>query len=132
MKKRIPSIVMYVMNLVLFFVPWLTVGEKKCNLLQFVFKIFREGLDNLILGAGMPQEYVELYKAGIIINLVVFSIFLVVDVIYIILMIRGRESRLNLINVIVILGYVAFDTSGISLSIIQHFITNLFIHSHAD
>ena len=120
MKKRIPSIVMYAMNLIMYFVPWLTVGEKKCNLFQFMVKVVREGLDNLILAAGMPQDYVELYKAGIIINLVVFIIFAIVDVIYIVLMVRGKKTRLNLINVIVILAYVAFDTSGISIGMFAY------------
>ena len=120
MKKRIPSIVMYAMNLIMYFIPWLTVGEKKCNLFQFMVKVVREGLYNLILAAGMPQDYVELYKAGIIINLVVFIIFAIVDVIYIVLMVRGKKTRLNLINVIVILAYVAFDTSGISMGMFAY------------
>ena len=120
MKKRIPSIVMYVMNLLIFFIPWLTVGEEKYNLIQFVVKAFREGLDSLIMANGLMYGEVELYQAGIIFNLVLFSVSALIDVIYIIKMIRGKRSRLNLINVLVMITFVIFDASGISIGMFAY------------
>ena len=120
MKKRIPSIVMYVMNLLIFFIPWLTVGGEKYNLIQFVVKAFREGLDSVIMANGLMYGEVELYQAGIIFNLVLFSVSALIDVIYIIRMIRGKRSRLNLINVLVMITFVIFDASGISIGMFAY------------
>jgi len=120
MKKRIPSIVMYVMNLILFFVPWLTAGEEKCNLIQFVMKISKEGLANLIMANGLMYGEVEQFKFGITFELVVFAISAVIDVIYIMKMIRGKKSRLNLVNVLVMITFVIFDASGISIGLFAY------------
>lgn len=120
MKKRIPSIVMYVMKLLLFFIPWLTVGEEKYNLIQFVMKMFRDGLENLIMTNGLTYGEVDQFKLGITFALVLFFISAIVDVIYIIKTIRGKKSRLNLFNVVLMITLVIFDTSGVSMWIFTY------------
>ena len=115
MKKRIPSIVMYMMNLLIFFIPWLTVGEEKYNLVQFVMKMFKEGLENLIMTNGLTYGEVNQFKLGITFALVLFFISAIVDVIYIIKTICGKRSRLNLLNVLLMITLVIFDTSGVSM-----------------
>ena len=120
MKKRIPSIVMYVMKLLLFFIPWLTVGEEKYNLIQFVMKMFRDGLENLIMTNGLTYGEVDQFKLGITLALVLFFISAIVDVICIIKTIRGKKSRLNLFNVVLMITLVIFDTSGVSMWIFTY------------
>ena len=51
-KKRIPSAVMYGMNLIILLIPWLTVGDRKLNIFQFIIKFMSVGIDGLMQEAG--------------------------------------------------------------------------------
>lgn len=116
MKKRIPSIVIYILNMILVFVPWLTIGEKKYNTFGFVRQMIDEGTEKIIIESGLGSDMLAQYKFGIYIGLVLFAIYVLGGVFYIIFMFKGKRTRLNIMNCVIMLSMLGFHMSGISLA----------------
>ena len=116
MKKRIPSIVISVLNLILVFVPWLTIGEKKYNTFGFVIQMFDQGIEKIIIESGFGNDMLAQYKLGVYISLVLFAIYVTGLVIYLVFMICGKLTRLNIFNGFIMVAMLAFSLQSESIA----------------
>jgi len=114
-KKRIPSVVMYGINLLILMFPWLTVGEQKINIFQFVFKFINIGMEGIIQEAGITYYEAAQLQVGVSMELGLFAISTLVSVIYLLLMISGRKTNLNIVNIVACVAIVYLHMTGVSL-----------------
>ena len=114
-KKRIPSVVMYGINVIMLLIPWLTVGERKLNLFQFAFKFMNVGIDGIMQEAGITYYEAAQLQVGIVMELGLFAIAALASIIYLALMISGRKTNLNILNIVAGVVIVYLHMSGVSL-----------------
>lgn len=109
MKKRIFSTVMYLMNIIIVLLPWLTVGDEKLNLIQFAMKFRDIGMDGIAKLSGLPQEQVGELQVGVMIELGGLAIFIIMAVLHLLLTLFRKKSRANFVCV----GITTFFSSVI-------------------
>lgn len=102
--------------MILIFVPWLTIGEKKYNTFGFVVQMMNEGTEKIIIDSGLGSDMLAQYQLGIYIGLFLFAIYVLGAVVYLIYMLKGKRTRLNIMNCVIMLSMLGFHMSGISLA----------------
>lgn len=115
MKKRMPSLGMYITNSILLMFPWLTIGEQKYNLFQFTFRLIRDGAETLILENGITGMNMTQLKLGIAMEIVLFVIYIVLSLIYIVKMFLGKPTKLNRISLGFYVAIIVLHASSVSL-----------------
>lgn len=116
MKKRIFSIVMYLVNIIIVLLPWLTVGSEKLNLIQFAMKFRDIGMDGIAKLSGFPQEQVGELQVGVMIELGGLAIFIIMAVLHLLLTLFGKKSRVNFVCVGITTFFLYSYASGVGLS----------------
>jgi len=114
-KKRIPSVVMYGINLIMLLIPWLTVGDRKLNIFQFAFKFMSVGIDGIMQEAGITYYEAAQLQVGVMMELGLFAIAILASIIYLVLMISGRKTNLNIVNIVASVVIVYLHITGVSL-----------------
>jgi len=115
MKKRIPSIVLYCVNLIVLMIPWLTVGENKYNVFQFAVEFINAGIESIMQESGITYYEVAQMQVGVGIELGLFAIFTIGNILYLIFSIIGKNSKINLLNLVAGIAFVYLNMAGASL-----------------
>ena len=103
MKKKIISVFIYCINLLLLFIPWIVIGGYKYNIFQFAYKILTSGLTWLADLWGFTANDFLVYQVAIYIELIAFGLYIIISAIYMISRIAGKKWRLNIANVFVVI-----------------------------
>ena len=96
MKRKIVSTIFYILNLGLFFFPWIVIGEEKYNFFQFVWKNSTHGMAPFMEQAGIPLEQLNLLEGAVSLQVFLMLVNLVFSAIYLISALRGRKLPFNL------------------------------------
>lgn len=116
MKKRIFSTVMYLMNIIIVLLPWLTVGNEKLNLIQFTMKFRDIGMEGIAKLSGFSQEEVAQLQVGVMIELGGLAIFIIMAVLHLLLTLLGKKSRVNFVCVGITTFFLYTYVSGLGLA----------------
>lgn len=119
MKRKITSFVFFILNLSLYFIPWLTIGDKNYNIFQFAFLKSLNGIHPFLKEAGISLGRASLLEFGTGLETMMFMLYLVVLIIYIARVFRRGKSRVNLVvvslGVLIIYYHHSFGSSMGSL-----------------
>lgn len=103
MKRKIPlrqklfSCTVYFFNFFFVFFSWITINGKQYNVFQSVAEMEKQGIDAFVSDAEYLVISKEALAAGVWIEAVLFFLFLVFGVLYLVLLILGRRSFLNVL-----------------------------------
>ena len=96
MKRKIVSIIFYILNLGLFVFPWIVIGEEKYNFFQFVWKNTNEGMQPFMEQAGIPLEQLTLLEGAVSVQVFLMLLNLVFSVVYMFFVLKDRRLPFNL------------------------------------
>lgn len=96
MKRKIVSIIFYILNLGLFIFPWIQVGEESYSVFQFALEHSKNGVTTFIEQAGLPLEYQSMLQGGIGIEVFLMLLYLVLSVIYVVTILCNKKKSFNL------------------------------------
>lgn len=96
MKRKIVSLIFYILNLGLFIFPWIIIGEEKFNFFQFVWKNTTEGMPFFMELAGIPEKQLNLLQGAVSIQTFFMLLNLVFSVIYIYFIFRKKKLPFNI------------------------------------
>lgn len=116
MKKKIISVFIYCINLVLLFSPWIVIGGQRYHIFQFVYRGMTEGLGWIAKLWGFTESDFSLYRVAIYIQLIAFGLYAMSSVIYMISRMVGKKWRLNIINIFLVIAITILSNSGYSLN----------------
>ena len=115
MKKKIPTIILYVLIITILCFPWLSIGEQSCNIFWFVYQMIIYGMDDIILKSGITYVDATPLKVGMIIELILIIAYITGVISYLVKTIRGKSSGLNKFKFCVSIPLLVVHMSGISL-----------------
>lgn len=96
MKRKIVSLIFYILNLGLFIFPWIQVGEENYNILKFAMVQAKSGVAPLMEQAGVPLGQLGLIQGAVGIEVFLMLLYLVLSVIYIVTVLCNKKKALNL------------------------------------
>ena len=108
-KRKIVSLVLYGMNLMLLFFPWIIIGEGRYNIFQLAIKMINPGLETLVAGLDLYMDDFKAVESGIWIQLVIFGLFMLCCIVYVIMVVRNIESRWNIVCSLLALAAIFLD-----------------------
>lgn len=94
-KQKVVSIITYVTNLILLFVPWIVIKDARYNLFQLALKMRNPGLEALIANTDIYMDGLFSLELGIWMGLAVYGLCMLLCIAYIAAVIRNKESKLN-------------------------------------
>lgn len=81
MQRRF-SVAMYALILAVLCYPWMLIGTERLSLFTFMIRMKRDGIDSLVMQAGMEPN--PSYEVGVKVNLVLFLVFAMTSLFYMI------------------------------------------------
>lgn len=99
MKKRMFSMIVYILNLALLCCPWIPFGQARYNYFSFSVIAWSEEFEQLIIEAGISTENVMNLMVGARAELIVLGISIVLSGIYLVLMSLGKYRKVNFWNI---------------------------------
>ena len=96
MKRKIVSIIFYILNLGLFFFPWIKIGEESYNVFRLAMVQAESGVVPLIQQAGLPAEYQSMLQGGTGIEIFLMLVYLVLSILYMIAVLWNKKKPFNL------------------------------------
>lgn len=111
-KQKAISCIMYLFNILMFFFPWITVGEKHYNIIQLAITLKKTGLDALTADVSLDVENMDVLNIGIWAECGFFLIFGILSVIYIIAVLRNRKFLWNVFALIAAAALCMLNTFG--------------------
>lgn len=115
MKKKIISVFIYCINLLLLFSPWVVIGGQRHSLFQVISKTLTSGLEWIRELWGFTANDFTVYQVAIYIQLIAFVIYTIISVIYMISRMAGKKWRLNIVNIFIVIAITILANSGYSL-----------------
>lgn len=115
MKKKIPTIILYALIIMILCIPWLSIGGKSCNVFWFILQLCIQGMDNIIIKSGITYVDATPLKVGMIIELILVIVYIAGVFCYLIKTVRGKSSGLNKLNFCISIPLLVVHMSGISL-----------------
>ena len=108
MKKKVVSIIFYILNIALFFIPWITVGDNAYNIFQFAYLKSMNGIEYFADKISGPV-YVSAnaLNSGTSIEIMLMFLILLLSVVYLFTIFWGKKYPVNLavLALGVIVGY---------------------------
>ncbi len=95
-KKKIPSIIMYIISFIVLLLPWIPVGEELYTIPQFAKVVFGGEVPALLAEMGM-SDYTQIFQVLLPVQIGVYGIFYVSAIVYVILCICEKHWRVNII-----------------------------------
>lgn len=96
MKRKIVSLIFYILNLGLFIFPWIKVGEESYNVLRFIMIQAESGVAPFMEQAGVPLGQLGLIRGAVGIEVFLMLVYLVFSMIYIITILCNKKKPFNL------------------------------------
>ena len=115
MKKKMISVFIYWINLLLLFIPWIVIGGHKYNIFQFAYKVLTSGLTWLADLWGFAANDFLVYQVGIYIELIAFGMYILSSVIYVVSRIAEKRWKLNIVNIFFVIVITILTYGGYSL-----------------
>ncbi|MGN1267709.1 MAG: hypothetical protein ACI4UH_07190 [Dorea sp.] len=105
-KRKITSLVFFILNLSLFFIPWITIGEESYNVLQYAVLNSIHGLNPFLELAQIPLDEAGALGVGTSVEMVLIFLELFFFTVYIVTKFSNKKWPVNL--VVVILGVLIY------------------------
>ena len=96
MKRKIVSLIFYILNLGLFIFPWIKVGEESYNILKFAMVQAESGVGPFMEQAGVPLGQMGLIRGAVGIEVFLMLVYLVLSLIYIVTTLCNKRMPFNL------------------------------------
>ena len=96
MKRKIVSIIFYILNLGLFIFPWIKVGKESYNVFEFAMVQAESGVTPFMEQAGIPLEQINIIQGAVGIEVFLMLLYLVFSVLYIITVMCNKKKPFNL------------------------------------
>ena len=96
MKRKIVSLIFYILNLGLFIFPWIKVGEESYNILKFAMIQAESGVGPFVEQAGVPLGQLGLIRGAVGIEVFLMLVYLVLSLIYIVTTLCNKRLPFNL------------------------------------
>lgn len=96
MKRKIVSMIFYILNLGLFIFPWIIIGEKKYNFFQFVWENTTVGMASFMEQAGLSLHQQSLLEGAVSLQIFLMLLNLVFSVIYMFFVLKDRKLPFNI------------------------------------
>ncbi len=82
MKKKIVSTVFYTLMISMFFIPWITIGDKTYNVFTFTFQKTMKGLEPFLADAGISADKLNFMNSAVSVETMLLYLVLVFSGIY--------------------------------------------------
>ena len=114
MKKKIVSIIFYILNLGLFIFPWIVIGEETYSVFPFAIRFSISGAAEFVADAGLTSKYVSLVQGAISVQLFLMYLYLLFSVMYLVTLFRKKKLPFNLaaLAVGVVIAYLHNTFTG--------------------
>lgn len=96
MKRKIVSIIFYILNLGLFFFPWIKVGEESYNIFSFAIVQTVHGMGGLVEQAGLQSGYISMLQGGVNLEMFLIFVYMVLSLVYMGAVLRNKKIPFNL------------------------------------
>lgn len=96
MKRKITSVIFYILNFGLFLFPWIKIGEESYNVFQFAMLQAERGVMPFIEQAGLQAEYRGMLQGGVSIESFLMLLYLVLSILYIVFLLCNKKKPFNL------------------------------------
>jgi len=96
MKRKIVSMIFYILNLGLFIFPWIKVGEENYNILKFAMVQAESGVAPFMEQAGVSLGQLGLIRGAVGIEVFLMLVYLVLSMIYIVTILCNKRKPFNL------------------------------------
>lgn len=97
-RKRVFSIICYIINIIIVFYPWIIVGNTKYNIVQLKRKIETIGIHTMIKRNGLIVDNPNFVGAMVKVQVVLYFCFILLCLGYIVCVVIGKNWRLNLVT----------------------------------
>ncbi len=111
-KQKIFSCMIYLFNVLMFFFPWITVGDKHYHILGLAIAMKRTGLDALAASADLAIENMNTLNISIWLECGLFLIFGILSAIYMASVLRNRKFPWNICALITSAALCTLNTFG--------------------
>lgn len=97
MKRKIVSMIFYILNLGLFIFPWIKVGEESYNVLEFSVRQAISGCEPFLEAAGRLPSEAGMMQTAISLEIFLMFIYLIFSLIYIGAVLLNKKKAFNII-----------------------------------
>lgn len=97
MKRKIVSMILYILNLMLFIFPWIVIGDEKYNFFQFVIKKTLIGMEGFMAQTGLPSEQLTMMQSAVSLETFLMLVYLVFSILYMGAIVFDRKFPFNLV-----------------------------------
>ena len=98
-KQKLTSIIMYGVIIATLFFPWITPGDSRYNLVQFVLKMKEPGLETMVALSGAYVENIASLRVAIWLEIGVFFLVFMFGIAYIVTVIKEKDWKFNAVTV---------------------------------
>lgn len=114
--QKLFSCIVYILNILMLFFPWIAVGDKRYNIFQMAAELKGAGIDGLAADASLFTLNTNTLKVGIGVECGLFFMFLFFAVMYMTMMLRNRKSLWNAAALFASVVICMWNTSGDTIS----------------
>lgn len=114
--KDAVSIILYIINIISLFYPWIIIGDKRYNFVQLRNRIKETGIGELIHQNGLDVDNPEFVWFSIKALFVIYYIFIVLSVSYILTVLFQVNWRLNKVAFYGAIAIAILNASGYSIA----------------
>ena len=115
-RKRVFSIICYIINIIIVFYPWIIVGNTKYNIVQLKRKIETIGIHTMIKRNGLIVDNPNFVGAMVKVQVVLYFCFILLCLGYIVCVVIGKNRRLNLVTFYASIGLMIVNITGYSIA----------------
>ncbi len=114
MKKKIPTIIIYIITTTLMLLPWVPLGDRCYNLIQFAMLLLKGEVFPVVAEMGVEQ-YLAFFRVIVPVQTILCGIYCVGAVVYVISSICGKSWRINFVNTAIAVTNIFIIGSGLSM-----------------
>lgn len=114
--QKLFSCIVYILNILMLFFPWIAVGDKRYNIFQMAAELKGAGIDGLAADASLFTLNTNTLKVGIGVECGLFFMFFFFAVMYMTMMLRNRKSLWNAAALFASVVICMWNTSGDTIS----------------